>query len=357
MYKKTMTTTSKIKYNKNIIDVLSKKNLENKTPLWLMRQAGRYLPEYRNIRGAVPNFLDLCYDSELASQITLQPISRFGFDAAILFADILIVPHSLGLDVRFESNEGPIVEQITKDEDLKKLQTSDANWQFDKIWKTVSLVKNSMPKNIALIGFAGAAWTVATYIVEGRGGKKSGFNNILKDTKENPEFIDNLIEIINQQTIPYILGQIDAGAEIIQLFDSWANVLDYDGYKRFVETPTKKLVAEIRKARPGVPIICFPKDIKYLREFCENVRPDGVSLGPEISVDEAKKLQETTIIQGNLDPEILAGNDKNKIKESVTEIMQNFSGKNFIFNLGHGILPQTPIENVEYLVSLVRNYE
>jgi uroporphyrinogen decarboxylase len=172
-----------------------------------------------------------------------------------------------------------------------------------------------------------------------------------------PEFIDRLIEVIIQQTLPYIIGQIDAGAEVIQLFDSWANVLDYDGYKRFVEKPTKILVSEIRKARPNIPIICFPKDIRYLSEFCKEIRPDAVSLGPEVSMEEAKELQKLTVVQGNLDPTILVQGDKTKIRDAINNIMQNLSGERFIFNLGHGILPQTPIENVEYLVSLVRNYE
>lgn len=352
-----MPTTSNIIYNKDIIDVLQKKTKPSKIPIWLMRQAGRYLPEYRSIRGNVPQFLDLCYNPELASEITLQPISRFGFDAAILFSDILVIPHSLGVDVKFESGEGPILEKITNSADLRRLKVSTENMQFEKVWETVARVKQRIPKNIGLIGFAGSPWTVATYMLEGCGGKKSNFSISLEIAKKNPVFLEEIIDVLMDQTINYLLGQIDSGAEVIQLFDSWASVLEYDEYKRFVEKPNKILVEKIRKLRPNIPIICFPKDIEYLEEFVDNVKPDGLSVGTQAPMETLQKIQEKVVVQGNLGPEVLAQGSKEMIHDSVTNILNNLSEGRFIFNLGHGILPQTPIENVEYLLSLVRNYD
>ncbi len=341
--------------NKVIIDALNGSKT-NTVPLWLMRQAGRYLPEYRSIRGGVSKFLDLCYNSDLASIITLQPINRFGFDAAIIFADILIVPHSLGIDVRFESGDGPILDTIRDDTQLLRLKTSESNWQFEKIWNTVSLVKKSLPRKTTLIGFAGAPWTIATYMLEGKTGSKSGFKYSKEVAKNRSEFLDNLINIIIEQTIPYLLGQIDAGAEVIQIFDSWAGVLEYKEYKRFVEEPTRRIVSELRRLRPNVPLICFPKGINQtLEEYRQNVMPTCISLGPDTTMQKAKELQKSVVIQGNLDPLILT-QDKEKIKTAVEDILNNLAGKRFIFNLGHGILPETPVENVEFLVDLIRYY-
>jgi uroporphyrinogen decarboxylase len=342
--------------NKVLIDALD--GIVTKTPpIWLMRQAGRYLPEYRAIRGGISKFLDLCYNPELASIITIQPILRFNFDAAILFADILVIPHSLGIDVRFETGDGPILDTVRDEAKLKGLRISKSNWQFEKIWETASLTKASLPKNVTLIGFAGAPWTVATYMLEGKTGTSSAFKYSKNIAENNPEFLDRLINIITEQTIPYLIGQIDAGAEVIQIFDSWAGVLDYKEYKRFVEEPTKKIVLELRKQRQNIKIICFPKGIdKTLEEYRENIKPDAISLGSNITMARAKELQKSVVVQGNLDP-ITLTKDKATIKKETENILSSLAGKNFIFNLGHGILPQTPIENVEFLVELIKNYE
>ena len=343
-------------YNNIFLGVLNKSNKEKYIPIWLMRQAGRYLPEYRSIRGGVPKFLDLCYNSKLASQVTLQPIARFGFDAAILFSDILVIPDSMGCKVRFESGEGPILQKFQNDNELENLQVSKTNEQFEKVWKTVSLIKEELPEEVALIGFAGSPWTIATYMIEGRGGKYSKFETSKKIAKENPEFLKKLISMIIEQTIPYLEGQIDAGANVVQLFDSWAGELDGNEYKEFVEKPNRIIVESLRKSRSGIPIICFPKGIKNLEEFVDNVKPDALSIGPNVDLDLAKKLQEKIVVQGNLDPEILASS-KDEIKTATENILNKLGSKNFIFNLGHGILPETPIENVEFLVNLVREYE
>jgi uroporphyrinogen decarboxylase len=343
-------------YKNIFLDTLNKSNKDGYIPIWLMRQAGRYLPEYRSVRGGISKFLDLCYNPELACKVTLQPIERFAFDAAIIFSDILVVPDSMGCKVSFETGEGPVLEKIENEADLKGLKISKTNEKFEKIWKTVSLIKKELPEEVALIGFAGSPWTVATYMLEGRGGKNSGFEISNNISKNNPVFLNKLIDIIIKQTLPYLEGQIDAGANVIQLFDSWAGILDYKEYKEFVEKPNKILVEELRKTRPGVPIICFPKGIKTLEEFVDNVKPDALSIGYEVDLNLAKKLQEKTIIQGNLDPEILSST-KERIKEATENILEKLSDKSFIFNLGHGILPETPVENVEFLVDLVRQYE
>ena len=342
--------------NKVLIEVLMGSKTKN-IPIWLMRQAGRYLPEYRAIRGGISKFLDLCYNPELASTITMQPILRFGFDAAIIFADILVIPHSLGIDVRFETGDGPILDAVTDNTKLQKLKNSETNWQFEKIWETVSRTKEILPKNVALIGFAGAPWTVATYMLEGKTGSSSNFQYSKNIAENKPEFLDNLINIIVEQTIPYLRGQIDAGAEVIQIFDSWAGVLEYKEYKRFVEEPTKRIVLELRKLRPNIPIICFPKGItKTLEEYRENIMPNAINLGSNITMTKAKNLQKSVVVQGNLDPIILT-KDKKTIEIATEKILSNLAKGNFIFNLGHGILPETPIENVEFLVNLIRNYE
>jgi len=321
-----------------------------------MRQAGRYLPEYRAIRGKVPKFLDLCYNPELASKVTLQPIERFGFDAAILFSDILVIPDSMGLKVRFETGEGPILEKVRNEEELKKLTLSKENNQFKNVWESARLIKKDLPEEMALIGFAGSPWTVATYMVEGRGGKYSNFENSKRIVKENPGLLKRILDMIIEQTIPYLIGQIDAGANVLQLFDSWAGELKGGDYKEFIEEPNRILVEKIRKERPNIPIICFPKGIKDLESFIDNVAPDALSIGCEVDLDLAKKLQEKIVIQGNLDPQILASS-KDEALKATRKILEKLGSKNFIFNLGHGILPETPIENVESLVKLVRQYE
>lgn len=343
-------------YKNIFLEVIQCKNKEKYIPIWLMRQAGRYLPEYRSVRGGVSKFLDLCYNPTLASKVTLQPIERFAFDAAILFSDILVIPDSMGCSVRFESGEGPVLEKIENDYDIERLKISEKNEKFEKVWETVSLIKKDLPEEIALIGFAGSPWTVATYMIEGRGGKYSNFEICKNFVKDRPCNLKKLIDKIIQQTISYLKGQIDAGANVLQLFDSWAGKLDGEEYREFVEEPNRILVEEIRKINPDIPIICFPKGAKNLESFVDNVKPDALGIGSEVDMETAKKLQEKVVIQGNLDPQILAST-KEEIKEATENILSNLAGKNFIFNLGHGILPETPIENVEFLVDLVRQYE
>lgn len=320
-------------------------------PVWIMRQAGRYLPEYRKVRESSGSFLDLCYNPSKAAEVTLQPIDRFGFDAAIIFSDILIVPHSLGLDVHFEQGEGPRVERVLEAKDLGKLKINPAEEKLQKVYEAIAIVKSTLPEDKALIGFVGGAWTVATYMLEGRG--KHDFTYSRKVAFSDPKFLHNLIDIITEQTIHHILGQIRAGAEVIQIFDSWAGVLSGQEYEEFVIKPAAKMIKEIKKHYPDVPVIGFPRGSGYLYEkYMELTGIDGIGVDQSIPVSVMASWGNNIVVQGNMDPVVLLSG-KEAIARKVDEIIKN-RPKKFIFNLGHGILPETPVENVEFLVDYIR---
>jgi len=289
-------------------DTFQRKN--NNIPIWFMRQAGRYLPEYMEIRKNVTDFLELCYDSEKAKAITLQPIERFDFDAAIIFSDILVVPHAFGWKVAFKKGEGPILQKFESDKDLINI-----NNNFDKkvnsIYDTVSKVRMSLDKSKSLIGFAGSPWTVASYMLEGKG--KQDFSVSKNFLYNKKKLAIQLIDIITEKTIEYLVGQIDAGADIIQLFDLY-------------------------------------------QEYIDQINIDAIGVDQFVPVDIIKKWQENIIVQGNFDPVLLLGG-KEVIEKKAHDILTTLSNKNFIFNLGHGILPNTPVENVQFLVNYVRNYQ
>ena len=329
-----------------------KKN--NIIPIWFMRQAGRYLPEYMEIRTHVSDFLELCYDSKKAATVTMQPIERFGFDAAIIFSDILVLPHALGWDVRFEKGEGPILQKFESEKDLNLL-----NDKFDKkinhIYDTVSNVRSLLSKDKSLIGFAGSPWTVVSYMLEGRGKQDFSVSKNFLYTK--PKLAAELINIITDKTIEYLSGQIDAGADVIQLFDSWSGVLSGTEYENFVIKPTKKIVEAIKNKYSEVPIIGFPRGSGYLyQDYIDQTKIDAVGVDQFVPIDIMKKWQNNIVVQGNFDPVLLLGN-KEIIKQKAEELLSKLTNKNFIFNLGHGILPNTPVENVELLVNYVRNYQ
>lgn len=323
-------------------------------PVWIMRQAGRYLPEYRQIRSNVPDFLSLCYNSKLACEVTLQPIKRFDLDAAILFSDILVPLNALGLEVKFVKNHGPQLENIKTEEDLSKI--SKINYDiFSRINDTVASVRANLAKEKALIGFCGSPWTVATYALE----SKSIDNfKISKIFAYNRNLLDKLIEILIETSIIYLEGQIKAGADIIKLFDSWAGALNNQEYERYCIEPNKKIVDYFRKNYPHIPIICLAKGSgeKY-RKFADNVKPDILALDQQVDLSYMQELNNHYNIQGNLDPFILLLQDKRIIKQKVKDIIENLKNapKAHIFNLGHGILPKTPIENVELLIDTIRN--
>jgi uroporphyrinogen decarboxylase len=338
-----------------LINTLLKKEKFSIPPIWIMRQAGRYLPEYREIRSNVKNFLELCYNPKLACEVTLQPIRRFGFDAAIIFSDILVIPDALGVKVEFVKNEGPKLEKISNQEDLKKLKTNNIKTHLNPVFEALALTKSKLDRSKSLIGFSGSPWTLACYMIEGAGSKN--FESVRKSAIQNQEFFSNLIEILTQSVIEYLSCQIKDGADVVKLFDSWASVLPPSELQKFVIEPTKKIVLELKKLHPNTPIICFPRGIgvNYL-EFARQVKCDAIAIDQTVEKNWAKKnLQQDCdiILQGNLDNVLLAFGSKKEIEEEVLQILKVFSHHPFIFNLGHGILPQTPIENVELLLKII----
>jgi uroporphyrinogen decarboxylase len=339
-----------------LINTLLKKEKFSNPPIWIMRQAGRYLPEYRQIRSNVKNFLELCYTPKLASEVTLQPIRRFGFDAAIIFSDILVIPDALGVKVEFVKNEGPKLQKISNISDLKSLKTNNIKSHLNPVFEALALTKSKLDRQTALIGFSGSPWTLACYMIEGGGSKN--FDLVRQNAIQNEEFFSQLIEILTQSVIEYLSHQINAGADVVKLFDSWAGVLPPEQLKKWVIEPTKKIVSEIKKLHPQIPLICFPRGIGVnYQEFARSVVSHGLALDQNLERNWVKKnLQENLgqIVQGNLDNFLLAFGSKKEIEKEVINILENFSGHPFIFNLGHGILPETPVENVELVMKLVR---
>ena len=320
-------------------------------PAWLMRQAGRYLPEYRELRAEKGGFLELVYDSEAASEVTLQPIRRFGFDGAILFSDILIVPHALGQDLWFEAGEGPRLAPPLVDGSLAALEK--AHHHFDPVYRTVELTRAALDENVTMLGFAGSPWTVATYMVAGAGSKDQGAARAL--AWRDPEAFGALVHAIESATTEYLIGQIDAGAEAVQLFDSWAGSLSPAQFERWVIAPNARLAAAIHQQRPGVPVIGFPKGAgAKLPAYARETGVDG--LGIDETTDPrwiASQLPPGMPVQGNLDPMLLkAGCEELDI--AIRDILDAFAERPHIFNLGHGIDKDTPIPHVERLLETLR---
>jgi uroporphyrinogen decarboxylase len=319
----------------------------------MMRQAGRYLPEYRAIREKAGSFLTLCFNPEMAAEVTLQPIRRFGFDAAILFSDILVIPHALGQTVRFEEGEGPRLQPLTNAAALRTLSAACDHDILAPIYETVRRVKAALPSGVTLIGFCGAPWTVATYMVAGKGTPDQAPAKALAaaDPAAFSALMDKLIDV----SADYLVKQLDAGAECLQIFDTWAGSLPPDDFERWCVQPTKKLVSRVRAARPGVKIIGFPRGAgRSIPRYVDETGVDGVSL--ETIIDRAfarDDIQSRVAVQGNLDPEALrAGGEA--LDRAVDEVLQAFADGPFIFNLGHGILPDTPVAHVERMLARVR---
>ena len=325
-------------------------------PVWLMRQAGRYLPEYRKVRSQEKNFLKFCYQPDFAVEATLQPLKRFGFDAAILFSDILVIPDALGQNVQFHEGKGPVLDPICNDKDLERLSIEGFHSRLAGVYETVSRLSKEIPKETALIGFAGAPWTVATYMVEGQSSKDCPTARTW--AYREPNSFNKLIKLLVEATSIYLIKQIDHGAEVVQLFDTWAGVLSESQFQRWVTEPTKKIVQEIRKVHPDVPIMGFPRGAgtKYI-DFIEKTDVNGVSLDNGISIKwAAENIQPKCTVQGNLDNTALIAGGKLMEKE-IYNILEGFSGGSHVFNLGHGILPQTPPENVSKLVEIISEWK
>ncbi len=325
-----------------------------KPPLWMMRQAGRYLPEYREIRASVPTFLDFCYSPKLATEATLQPIKRFGFDAAILFSDILVVPDALGQKVSFEQGEGPRLPPISSVEDFAALNEQIDLEKLSAVFETIDRVKSALPADVALIGFCGAPWTVASYMIAGKGTPDQAPARLF--AYRHPALFQRLIDLLVESSITYLERQFRAGVEAVQIFDSWAGVLPALEFEAWCLKPVLAIVEGVRARVPEARIIVFPRGVgSHLRAFCDH--PAINALGLDTATDPlwaAKEIQSFKPVQGNLDPlALIAGGDA--LDRSVDSIMAAFDGRPYIFNLGHGILPVTPIAHVEQLVRRVRD--
>jgi len=323
-------------------------------PIWMMRQAGRYLPEYRATRAEAGDFLSLCYNPELAAEVTLQPIRRYGFDAAILFADILLIPDALGADLWFVTGEGPRLSTITDRSDFEKLVGKDEiHDHLAPVYETVRILSRELPSETTLIGFAGAPWTVATYMIAGRGTPDQGPAHALK--AENRPLFDALMERLTEATIEYLSRQVAAGAEVVKIFDSWAGSLTAEDFRAYALEPAKRIITELKSRHPGVPVIAFPRQAGdgYVG-FAKATGADCVALDNSVSADwAAENVQSDGCVQGNLAPgHMVTGGDA--LVTETQRIVKAFSGGPHIFNLGHGITPDADPENVQLMIDTVR---
>jgi uroporphyrinogen decarboxylase len=321
-------------------------------PVWLMRQAGRYLPEYRALRETVGGFLDLCLTPELAAEVTLQPVRRFALDAAILFSDILIVPYALGQALEYRDGEGPVLEPLRPTDIIAPRGEADFCDRVAPIWRTVERVKTVLGSDIALIGFAGAPWTVACYMVEG--GSSRDFASVKSWAFSDPVGFGALIDRLVEASIVYLDGQVRAGADVLQLFDSWAGVLPESAFRQWVIEPTRKIVAALKQAYPDVPIIGFPRGAGLMYPaYMAETGVNALGLDQTVPLDFARRtLQPLGAVQGNLDPLLLvAGGDP--MIAATRDILAVLGAGPFIFNLGHGVLPTTPPEHVQALIEIV----
>jgi uroporphyrinogen decarboxylase len=322
-------------------------------PVWMMRQAGRYLPEYREVRARAGGFLDLCFDPGLAADVTLQPIRRFGFDAAILFSDILVVPLALGCKLWFAEGEGPRLEPLSDPAVALALGSTPDQEVLAPIYETVRRVKAELPKEVTFIGFCGAPWTVATYMVAGRGTPDQAPAKDL--AARAPDAFGHLVECLVDASVAYLVRQLDAGVEVVQIFDTWAGSLPPDAFERWCVQPTKALVGKLRARKPGVKVIGFPRGAgRNIPRYVDETGVGAVSLESGIDRNFAREeIQSRVPVQGNVDPQILlAGGEA--LDREVDAVLKAFGNGPHIFNLGHGILPQTPVAHVERMLKRVR---
>jgi uroporphyrinogen decarboxylase len=326
--------------------IINKKTKQN--PIWIMRQAGRYLPEFREIRKLNPNFINLCLNENLSSEITLQPLKRFNLDAAIIFSDILMLPYGLNQKVEFEKGFGPKLGKVNIDE-MSKLDEVDFVQKIYPVYKALKKVStHDIVKNKNTIGFVGAPWTLLVYIINQQSPKKNLKENFFK----NNFLINRILLILEKFLKIHIKNQIDNGANVIQIFDSWAGLLEKKDLPNYVYSPTLNLVNYVKSL--NTPVICFPREIKDYKEFCEIVKPDAI--GIDYNVDPKRILQNIKIpVQGGLDPKVLL-TDKETIKKETIKYLDIFKNHPYIFNLGHGVLPETDPNMFEYMVNTVKNY-
>ena len=338
--------------HKPLLEVLNGKR-QAVPPVWMMRQAGRYLPEYMAVRKNVGGVLDLCFAPKLAAEVTLQPIRRFGFDAAILFSDILVVPHALGRSVRFEAGEGPRLEPLDDPAAMTALRSTIDDAILAPVYETIRLVKAELPPAVTFLGFCGGPWTVATYMVAGHGTPDQAPARLF--AYRHPEAFERLIDILVEASSNYLVRQLNAGVDAVQIFDTWAGILPPDEFQRWCIAPTKRIVADVRRAVPGAKIIGFPRGAgSNLKRYVEDVEIDAVGLDWMVDLDFARdEIQRRRAVQGNLDPLALRAGGA-ALDRSVDAILAALAGGPFIFNLGHGILPDTPVGHVEQMLKRVR---
>ncbi|MDD9908277.1 MAG: uroporphyrinogen decarboxylase [Ahrensia sp.] len=320
-------------------------------PIWMMRQAGRYLPEYRKVRQEAGSFLDLCYTPKLATEVTLQPIRRFGFDAAILFSDILVIPDALGIDVRFEEGRGPVLQPVDALA-IQKLSSDGALRHLVPVLETVERLRAALPHETTLLGFCGAPWTVATYMIAGHGTPDQG--PARQFALNQPDAFQQLIDMLVEASAQYLIAQIKAGADAVQIFDSWASVLDAEQFSRWCAKPVAEIVKQVRSEVPEARIIGFPKGVgAFYRDYAAQTDIDMLGLDWTIPRTFAQQLQKDTPVQGYLDPQrLIAGGAA--LDQGVDDILEALGAGPLVFNLGHGITPQTPITHVEQMIARVR---
>jgi uroporphyrinogen decarboxylase len=340
---------------KPFLDVLAGQR-QRVPPVWMMRQAGRYLPEYRELRATAGSFLDLCFNPEWAAEVTLQPIRRFGFDAAIIFSDILVVPHALGRVVRFEAGEGPRLDPLDTPDKIATLAGAADFTTLEPVYEALRRVRAALTPEVTLIGFCGAPWTVATYMVAGRGTPDQAPARLL--AYREPDAFARLIDVLVENSIDYLLGQLTAGADALQIFDTWAGVLPPREFARWSIEPTRRIVAGVRAKAPDAKIIGFPRGAgAQLPAYVEATKVDGVSI--DWTAEPAlirERVQNRVAVQGNLDPlALIAGGAA--LDRAVDDALANYADGRYIFNLGHGIQPETPIAHVERMLKRVRDYK
>jgi uroporphyrinogen decarboxylase len=335
---------------RKVVDVLHGRSVFP-PPIWLMRQAGRYLPEYRETRQRAGGFLDLCYNADLAAEVTLQPIRRFGFDAAILFSDILVVPHALGRDLRFEEGVGPLMTPLEPHE-IGELERADLHQRLRPVYETVSRLRRELPAETTLIGFCGAPWTVATYMIAGRGTPDQAPAKLF--AYREPERFKALLAVLAEKSAEHLIRQIEAGADVVQIFDSWAGVLDEQSFEAFAVTPVREIVRRVKEQYPSVPVIGFPRGAgAHYLGYRQKTGVDAVGLDWTVPVAFARDVQRAGPVQGNLDPlRLLVGGQA--LEEGVDAILSGLGNGPLVFNLGHGILPDTPLGHVEAMLKRVR---
>lgn len=339
--------------NRRFLEVFKGRSL-SPPPVWLMRQAGRYLPEYRATRAKAGGFLDLCYSPEHAAEVTLQPIRRYGFDAAILFSDILVVPDALGQEVRFLEGEGPKLDPIRTAAQINRLNPEKTAAKFLRVCETVQRLRQDLPSETALIGFCGAPWTVATYVVGGQGSSDQAETR--RFAYRDPRAFSALIDILVTTSVEYLDGQVRAGADVLQIFDSWAGNLPDDEFEKWVVAPTARIASEMSRRHPDVPLIGFPRGAgPNAQRYAAATRVHGLGCDTALPLSEMARLARDArvVVQGNLDPLLLVAGGA-ALDRRIDETLDAMTGLPFIFNLGHGIVPETPPEHVGRLMDVIR---